>query len=97
MVGTVGAGMDGGEARAKGEMSRLWTIQSNQAAEDATGGWRMMQGDWAAEDATRGGSGQRKAIGRWMTQREERGGLQGPDAAADDMTTSEVALCPLLP
>jgi hypothetical protein len=40
VVGTVGAAMDGGEARVKGEMS----------------GWRTMQWDWAAEDAMGGGA-----------------------------------------
>ncbi len=39
-----------------------------------------------AEDATRGGGGQGEVIGWWMTQREERGGLQGPNAAAEDTT-----------
>ncbi len=46
VVGTVGAGIDSGEARAKGEMS----------------GWRTMQGNQAAEDAMGGGGGQGKAI-----------------------------------
>ncbi len=32
------------------------------------------------------GGGQREAIRWWMTQREERGELRGPNAAADDMT-----------
>ncbi len=39
VVGTVGTAMDVGEARAKGDMS----------------GWQTMQGNWATEDATRGG------------------------------------------
>jgi hypothetical protein len=70
VVGTVGAAIDGGEARPKGKMS----------------GWRTMQGNPAVEDATRGMGGQREAIGWWMTQREERGRLQGPNAAAEDTT-----------
>jgi hypothetical protein len=41
VVETVGMVIDGGEARAKGEMS----------------GWRTMQGDRALEDAIGGGGG----------------------------------------
>jgi hypothetical protein len=55
VVGTVGAKFDGGEVRAKGEMSR----------------WRTMRVDWAAEDAMGGGGRQRKAIGWQRTQQEE--------------------------
>jgi hypothetical protein len=56
VVGTVGAAIDGEEARAKGEMS----------------GWRTMQGDGAAEDATGWGVRQRKAIGQRRMQQEGR-------------------------
>jgi hypothetical protein len=45
-----------------------------------------MRGNRVAVDATRGVDGKHKAIGQWMTQREERGGLQGPNAVADDTT-----------
>jgi hypothetical protein len=54
VVGTVGAAIDGGAARAKGKMS----------------GWQMMQGNWVAEDATVGGGRQRKVFGRRRTQQE---------------------------
>ncbi len=51
--------------------------QGNWAAEDANErGWRTKQGNQMAEATTRGGGGRHKAIGWWMTQREERVGLQ---------------------
>jgi hypothetical protein len=39
VVETVGVVMDGGEARAKGEMNGWQMTQGNRAAEDATRGW----------------------------------------------------------
>ncbi len=57
VVGTVDGAIDGREARAKGKMR----------------GWQAMQGNWVAEDATGGGGGQHKVIGRQRTQQEEGG------------------------
>jgi hypothetical protein len=54
VVGTVGMAIDCGEARAKGKKT----------------GWRTMQGDHAAKDATGGVGGQCKATGWWRMQRE---------------------------
>jgi hypothetical protein len=49
VVGTAGGAIDGGELRAKGEMSGWWTMQGNQAAENATGE--------GVEDGRQSGSG----------------------------------------
>jgi hypothetical protein len=49
-------------------------------------GAQTTRGNQAAKDAMRGWGGQWEVIGWWMTQREERGRLQGPNAGADDMT-----------
>ncbi len=77
VVGTVGTAMDSGETRAKGKMSGWHMMQGDWAAEDATGEGAEDLRQPAAEDATRGGGRWCKAIKWWMT-REERGDSEDP-------------------
>jgi hypothetical protein len=60
VIGTVSVAIEGGEARAKGKMSRWRTMQGNQAAEVATGG--------GGDDMRRSGGGGRNKMGGQMTQ-----------------------------
>jgi hypothetical protein len=60
-------------------------MQGDQAAEDAMrggGGQREVIGRRRMQQE--GGGRQHEAIGWWVTWREERGELRGPNAAADD-------------